>query len=267
MIRELLEKYGLKADPEQGQHFLASEPILDQQIDAASIEPGDTILEIGGGLGTLTERLANKADKVITVETDDQLVSIMKDRLSSYENIEIINGDIMQIEWPSFDRCVSNPPYHLSSELIEDLGKRQTFNIMILQKQFADRLAAEPGESGYSRLTVMARYYFIPIILQSVPADRFYPQPEVDSAMVKLFPRKERHGITNEEHFFMTTRALFTHKRKKVRNAIVDARNILDVEKDDIKPLRDAVPHSEERVINLDIPAIHDISTFLEDRL
>jgi len=138
---------------------------------------------------------------------------------------------------------------------------------MILQQQFADRLTAEPGEDGYSRLTVLARYYFIPVVQQTISAEYFYPKPEIDSALVKLFPNEQRHGIENTDQFFTVTRALFTHKRKKVRNAVVDARNILAVEKDDIKPLRDAVPHSEQRVINLDIPAIHEISQFLEDEL
>ncbi|MCJ7429097.1 MAG: 16S rRNA (adenine(1518)-N(6)/adenine(1519)-N(6))-dimethyltransferase RsmA [Candidatus Nanohaloarchaeota archaeon QJJ-5] len=267
MIQELLARYGIEADKQQGQHFLASERILDKEVDAADIEADDVVLEIGAGLGTLTERLAEKADRVIAVEKDQNLVSVLEDRLSTYDNVTITQGDIMDMEWPSFDRCVSNPPYHLSSELIEALGTRQRFSVMVLQKQFADRLTAEPGEDGYSRLTVMARYYFIPVVLETVGADLFYPRPEVDSSLVKLYPRKDRHGIQDEEAFFRTSRALFTHKRKKVRNAVVDARHILNTEKDKVKAVRDEVPHSEQRVINLDIPAINDICQFLEDEL
>jgi 16S rRNA (adenine1518-N6/adenine1519-N6)-dimethyltransferase len=267
MIKELLREYDLEPDTFQGQHFLDAERILEQEVDEAEVDDTDTVLEVGTGLGTLTKKIAERAGTVYTVEKDKRIVRKLRDILQGYDNIELVQGDVLDIELPAFDTCVSNPPYHISSELIELLGENKALSVLTLQQAFAQRLVAAPGSGDYSRLTVMTNYHFIPVYIQDISADYFYPRPDVDSALVKLYPREKQFGIDDSERFFTLVAALFTNKRKKTRNAFVDGRHILDIDKDHAKGLRDDLPHSEERVINLEMKQLAETSAFLEDKL
>lgn len=267
MIEDLLRRYDIRLDTDQGQHFLDDEALLRREVDEADLDGDETVLEIGAGLGTLTKEIARQADLVHAVERDTRLIDALEQETGGFENIEIIEGDILEIDWPDFDICISNPPYEISAELIERLGRAGKLSVLTLQKAFAQKLVAEPGSGEYSRMTVMANYYFIPVYLQDIPAASFSPEPEVESALVKLFPREKKPETGDEEAFFTLVRALFTHKRKKVRNAFVDARHILDITKDRGKELQDELPYSEERVINLDLQQLAEISSWLEGRL
>jgi len=267
MIQQLLDKYRFQPDEHRDQHFLNSERILQEAVDQAEIENGDVVLEIGAGMGILTHKLAEQAQNVYAVENDEKLIKILRNEFENHNNVEIIHGDIMSVEWPEYDKCVSNPPYHLSSELVEMLGERQKLSVLSFQQEFAERLVAEPGSSDYSRLTVMANYYFIPVYLQDIPSSAFYPPPDVDSALVKLFPRPNKFGIEDKDRFFRIVKALFIHRRKKVRNAFVDSRHIFEIEKDTAKQLRDKLPYSEERVINLHVKQLAELAAKLDDML
>ncbi len=262
MIRDLLKKHHITPDTGQDQHFLDDETVLDRELQEAEINDSDTVLEVGGGIGSLTKKLAKAADHVYVIEKDTRLVEILEDELSGFDNVDIIEGDALKVDWPAFDKCVSNPPYHLSSELIERLGEKQKLSVLSLQKEFADRLVAKPGSSDYSAISIRANYHFIPVFLQPIAKDRFYPAPEVESALVKLYPRKKKFGIHDEDLFFQVVRALFTNKRKKVRNAFVDARHILGIEKDEAKSVRDDLPYSEERVINLEMKQLAELANY-----
>ncbi len=267
MIEDLLRRYDIRLDTDQGQHFLDDETVLRREVDEADLSGDETVLEIGAGLGTLTTEIARQAGTVRAVERDKRLIDALEQETGRFDNIEIIEGDVLELEWPAFDVCISNPPYEISAELIERLGKEGKLSVLTLQRAFAQKLIVEPGSSAYSRMTVMANYYFIPVYLQDVPAASFYPEPDVESALVKLFPREKKPDTADEDTFFTIVRALFTHKRKKVRNAFVDARHILDISKDRGKELRDDVPYSEERVINLQLKQLAEISSWLEGRL
>lgn len=262
MIRDLLQKHRITPDTDQDQHFLDDETVLQQEVQEAEIDGSDIVLEIGGGLGSLTKKLAEKAGQVYVIEKDPRLIDVLEDELDGLDNIEIIEGDALEVDWPGFDRCVSNPPYHLSSELIERLGEEQKLSVLSLQKAFAERLVAEPGSSAYSSISIRANYHFIPVFLQTISRDSFYPPPEVKSALVKLYPRKKKFGIHDEDVFFTVVKALFTNKRKKVRNAFVDARHILGIDKDAAKAVRDDLPYSEERVINLEMKQLAELANY-----
>ncbi|MDY6770523.1 MAG: 16S rRNA (adenine(1518)-N(6)/adenine(1519)-N(6))-dimethyltransferase RsmA [Candidatus Nanohaloarchaea archaeon] len=266
MIKETLQRHGLEPDPQQGQHFLADERILQQEVREAEVSADDTLLEIGAGIGNLTRKLTAAAGHVHAVERDKRMVAALREELDGIDNVDVIEGDILELDWPEFDKCVSNPPYEISSELIERLGKAGQLSVLTLQQAFAEKLVAEPGSSGYSRISVLANYHFIPVYIRDVSRESFYPPPEVDSALLKLFPREKQFGIEDEDAFFEVVRALFTHKRKKVRNAFVDSRHILDMDKDAAKAMRDDLPHSEERVINLDLQKLAEVTAFLEDK-
>ncbi|MFQ3275377.1 MAG: 16S rRNA (adenine1518-N6/adenine1519-N6)-dimethyltransferase, partial [Candidatus Nanohaloarchaea archaeon] len=230
-----LRKLGIK--PVKGQNFLTSEVIVEALVEAGEVEEKE-VLEIGAGTGAITQKLSRKAEKVYAVENNSVLAKHLKEEFED-SNVEVVQEDILEYEIPDIDRCVSNIPFHLSSEIIEKLGEEQIQSALIVQDDLADRIVAEPGESDYGRFTVLANYYFIPVKLRTVPSSSFEPEPEVQTAIVKLYPNEERHGVEDEEFFFKIVRALFTHKRKKVRNAFVDARHILEISKDEAKEIRD----------------------------
>lgn len=268
MIEKLLQKHGVSPNTEMDQHFLDSEEVLEKEIEEADMGEEDVVLEIGAGLGNLTEKLSEKAGKVIAVEKDSRLAEILREKFKD-SNVEIVEGDFLKIqeELPDFDKCVSNPPYNLSSDIVETLGEKGKLSVLLLQKDFAKKLVAKPGSSSYVFFTVLTNFYFIPVYIRDVPSRSFVPEPEVDSALVKLFPRKTRFGVEDDEFFLKVVKSLFTHRRKKVRNAVVDSRHILGASKEKLKEIRDSVPHSEERPVNLDIKKIADICKYLENEI
>lgn len=260
-VVEELRQIGFQ--PSKGQNFLNSEAVIEALVEAGEVED-QKVLEIGAGTGAITEKLAEKAEKVYAVEKDTALFNLLEEKFSERDDVELANQDILEYDLPEVDRCVSNLPFEVSSEILELLGKQQVQSALILQKELAERIIAEPGSSDYSHLTVMVNYYFIPVKLRDVSSSSYYPEPEVDTSIVKLYPNKQRHGVEDEEKFFQVSKALFTHKRKKVRNAFVDARNILGISKEEAKQLRDELPNSEERVVNLDIKKLGEIVDFLD---
>lgn len=262
MIERTLRELGVK--PVRGQNFLTSETVIEALVKAGETED-KTVLEIGAGTGAITEKLIEESETVYALETDHTLFKHLEDE---FPEAEIVNQDFLEYEISSdVDRCVSNLPFQISSEAVEKLGRHQIQSALILQEELADRMVAEPGSSDYSHFTVMVNYYFVPVKLRTVSGSNYYPSPEVETAIVKLYPNRERHGVEDEEFFFKLSRALFTHSRKKTRNAFVDARHILDIEKERAKELRDEIPHSEERVVTLEIIDLKEIAEFLEDRI
>lgn len=267
MIKDILKKHNLYLESGRDQFYMDSERILDQEVEEAGIEKGDVVLEIGAGVGTLTKKLAEKAKKVYAIENDPEVVQALKEEIKNYDNIEIIPKDALKIDFPEFDKCVSNIPYSISSEVIEKLSKYGKLSVISLQKEFAERLVAEPGSRDYSRITIRARFRFLPVMIREVSRDYFFPKPDVDSAIVKLYPRKSEFEVENEEFFFKTVKALFIHKNKKVRNSFYDSRRFFDLNKDKAKEIRDDLPNSEEKVFTLNIKELAEISKFLERSL
>lgn len=255
-IRNELKQLGIK--PVKGQHFLISEPIVKALVEAGEVKDQD-VLEIGAGTGVITEELSKKASKVFAVEKDRKLARHLMEKFSDQGEIEVVEADILERDIEDFDRCVANLPFQISSEVIEMLGEKQVQSSLIVQKDFAEKIVAEPGSSKYGFTTVKANYYFIPVKLRDVSSRNYHPEPEVDTSILKLYPNKERHRVEDEDMFFKVAKALFTHDRKKLRNAFVDARHMLALEKDEAKEMRDELPHSEERVVNLDVKKISEV--------
>lgn len=263
-LKKTLKELGIK--PVRGQNFLISDPVVTSLVEAGDVE-GRKVLEIGAGTGVITEELAEEAEKVQAVEKNTVLAEHLEERFSEYDNVEVEEDDILDYDFSGFDRCVSNLPFQLTSNILEKLGENQVQSALIVQDELADKIVAEPGSSNYGRFTIRMNYYFIPVKIRTAGKTNFHPAPEVDAAIIKLFPNKDRHGVENEEYFFETVRALFTHRRKKVRNAFVDARHIFEIEKDRAKELRDDVPNSEERVNELEVIQLKEITEFLDDEI
>lgn len=252
-----LKKLGIK--PVKGQNFLKSPHIAQALVKAGEVE-NQTVLEIGPGTGNITEKLAENAKKVYAVEKSPKLAQHLKQKFEDQENVEIINKDFAKYEIPEeIDRCVSNPPFQHATQIIERLGEKQIQTALILQEELADKIVAEPGNTKYKHFSIQTQYYFLPVKTQTITSRNYHPQPEVNTAIVKLYPNQDRHGIQNREEFLQFAKALFTHKMKKTRNSLVDARNILNQDKETLKNIRDQLPHSEERVINLDIKKLDEL--------
>ena len=229
LVRFLLKKYNIKGGTFD-QHFLIDPGYLDRIVAAADLRPEDVVLEIGAGIGNLTERLARKARKVIAVELDPTLVRVLHDRFDEVENIKIIAGDALKIDFPEFDKVVSNLPYSISSEITFKLLRHKfKLGILMYQYEFAVRMVSLPNCKDYSRLTVDTCYFADASILMKVPKSAFQPTPEVDSAVVKLVPRPAPFEVKDQAFFMDFVAAVFSQRRKKLRNAILNTNHVLKI--------------------------------------
>jgi 16S rRNA (adenine1518-N6/adenine1519-N6)-dimethyltransferase len=212
----------------------------------------DVVLEVGAGFGFLTQLLSSECKKVIAVEVDPQLVSFLRKQLHSLQNVDLIEGDILKVALPPFNKVVSAPPYSISSPLLFRLLERNFDSaVLILQKEFAERLAASVGSKDYGRLTVTIYYRADVELLDYVPRTMFYPPPDVDSMMVRLKPRAPPFQVDDEETFFELVRALFTQRNKKVRNALILFLRKREITGRDAVELADSTVYSAKRVREL----------------
>jgi len=229
-LKNLLAKYDIKPTKKLGQNFLVSKKALEDIVRLAELEPADQVLEVGGGVGTLTRKLASKVTKVWTVEKDPCLYQILKqESLKEFSNVEIISADIRDLFKGGilkFDHCnlnfdykvVSNLPYYLSSFLIRKFLEAQPKPIKIvltLQKELAERICAQPGQM--SILAVAVQFYSNPSLGPTIPKTHFYPSPKVDSRILILNDICSLEDV-EEESFFGVVRAGFGHKRKTLAN-------------------------------------------------
>jgi 16S rRNA (adenine1518-N6/adenine1519-N6)-dimethyltransferase len=248
------------------QHFLTDTVYLDRIVIAAELKPEDVVLEIGAGIGNLTERLAKKAKKVIAIEVDPVLVNVLHDRFDKIGNIEIIAGDALKVDFPEFDKVVSNLPYSISSEItFKLLHYKFKLGILMYQFEFAARMVSPPNRKDYSRLTVDTFYFADASILMKVPKGAFQPAPEVDSAVVKLIPRPAPFEVKDETFFMEFITAVFSQRRKKLRNAILNTNYILKIPC--IKELIGQLPEEfmNKRAENLTPEQLAKISNLIVD--
>jgi 16S rRNA (adenine1518-N6/adenine1519-N6)-dimethyltransferase len=216
-----LRKYGIKLSRRAGQHQVVDPIVLEKMVDHARLSREDVVLEIGPGIGNLTRLLAQHAGKVISVERDRRFVRVLRAQLRSLRNVQIVHGDALRIEFPKFDKVVANLPYGISSDITFRLLEHKfELAVLMYQREFAERLVANPGSDSYSRLTVNTYYRAQVELLDEVPPEAFVPRPKVTSAIVRLRPREPPFQVKDEQIFFKVVRALFQHRRQRVRNAL-----------------------------------------------
>ena len=250
--KHLLRLYGFFPKKRLGQHFTVNSDMLQRLVSHASITKDDIVLEVGAGLGFLTQLLSSKCKKVIAVEVDPKLVRILRKQLHSLQNVDLIEGDILKVSLPPFNKVVSAPPYSISSPLLFRLLERKfDWAVLILQKEFAERLAASVGSKDYGRLTVTIYYRADVELLDYVPRTMFYPPPDVDSMMVRLKPRGSPFQVDDEETFFELVRTLFTQRNKKVRNALIPFLRKRGINGKEVVELADSTIYSAKRVREL----------------
>ena len=227
----LRARAGIAGDPDADQHFLVDDRVLDR-LPAYATEAGfDTahVLEIGGGTGALTDRLLVVADRVTVIERDPTLAAFLREEFAEAcesERLDVIEGDALKVALPEFTTSVSNLPYGVSSEIAFRLLPRGKPLVLTFQLEFAERMAAEPGTPEYGRLSVTAGHYADVEVVETVPKEAFDPQPAVESAVVRTRPRDPAYSVPDDEFFMDFLRAVFTQRRKTMRNAIRNTAHI-----------------------------------------
>lgn len=233
--KEIMQKYGFSLKKSLGQNFLIDQNILWNIVSAANLDESKGVLEIGPGIGALTEQLASQAGKVVAIEIDQRLMVILQETLSAYEHVEVIHGDVLKLDLKSIAKehfaglknfsVVANLPYYVTTPIIMKLLEEQLplENIVVMiQKEVAERLGAKPGGKDYGSLSVAVQFYCEPEIISIVPRTVFIPQPNVDSAVIRLKVRKEPPvSLLNRNHFFDVVQAAFAQRRKTLYNNLL----------------------------------------------
>ncbi|CEQ25660.1 KsgA/Dim1 family 16S ribosomal RNA methyltransferase [[Clostridium] sordellii] len=231
--KEVVDKHGFKFSKSLGQNFLIDDNVIDRILDGARLSKGDKIIEVGPGIGTLTREMGRVADKVVAIEIDKTLIPILKDTLDEFENIEVINQDILKVNVEDLVKeklnggsvkLVANLPYYITTPIVmkfleEDIPV--TDIVVMVQKEVADRMNANPGTKDYGALSVAVQYYCDTEIVAKAPRHMFIPQPNVDSTVIGLHVREERkYNVDSEDIFFKTVKAAFGQRRKTLLNAL-----------------------------------------------
>ncbi|WP_302488863.1 16S rRNA (adenine(1518)-N(6)/adenine(1519)-N(6))-dimethyltransferase RsmA [uncultured Mitsuokella sp.] len=225
----ILKAFGLRMSKKLGQNFLIDARIVQGIVDAAEIQPGDRVLEIGPGIGTLTQGLAEAGADVTAVELDKKLPAVLKETLKAYDNVRIVPGDILKVNIPEIMgegpfKVAANLPYYITTPILMTLLERHlpiTQMVTMVQKEVAERMTARPGSRIYGALSVAVQYYTEPEIVLDVPPRSFIPAPEVMSVVVSCRVRKEPAvKVSDEKLFFRVVKAAFGQRRKTLMNAL-----------------------------------------------
>ncbi len=243
----IINKYGFSFHKRLGQNFLVDEHVLDKIVDAALIEESDGVIEIGPGIGTMTQRLCEAASKVVAIEIDRELIPILDETLSEYDNVKIINADVMKTDLEKIIReeltgmdvkIVANLPYYITTPIVMSLLESRlpvsAITIMV-QKEVAQRMQAQPGGKDYGALSLAVQYYADIYLAANVPPNCFMPRPKVGSSVIRLSIRKSPDvEVADEKLMFALIRAAFNQRRKTLVNAVTNYDG-LDYSREDIE--------------------------------
>jgi len=221
----LLARAGVRGDPNRDQHFLVDDRVLDRLPSYLPEGEGvrEHVLEVGAGNGALTARLLEACERVTAVERDPELAAFLREEFAdevAAGDLTVIEGDALEVELPEFSASVSNLPYGVSSEIafrLLPLGKPL---VLMFQREFAERMVADAGTDDYGRLSVSAQHYADVEIVEPLPKEAFDPQPAVESAVVRALPRDPEYDVDDEAFFLDFVKAVFTQRRKTMRNAV-----------------------------------------------
>lgn len=245
-VRSALESIGKRPNKRLGQHFLLDDRVIRRQVELAELERGETVLEIGPGIGNLTEEILRHGVKVVAVEQDPGFCAFLRRRFG--DRVELIQGDAVKAFLPEFDKVVSNLPYQISSPItFKLLDEGFECAVLMLQREFAERMVARPGTPEYGRLSVGVYYRAECEVVLDVSRNSFWPQPRVDSCVVKLTPRPPPFRVRDERAFFRVTQALFSHRRKKASNCLETDPAVREYVVPATKEALRSLPHASER--------------------
>ncbi|RXZ79317.1 16S rRNA (adenine(1518)-N(6)/adenine(1519)-N(6))-dimethyltransferase RsmA [Paenibacillaceae bacterium] len=233
--KDIIARHGFSFKKSLGQNFLIDQNILRLIVEAAELDPSQGVLEIGPGIGALTQQLAMKAGKVTAIEIDNRLIPILQEVLQEHDHVNIIHGDVLKLDLAAlFEQqfaavsgvsVVANLPYYVTTPILMKLLEEKLplkHIVVMIQKEVAERMAASPGSKTYGSLSVAVQYYCVPKLVCTVPHTVFIPQPNVDSAVIKLSLRdKPAVHVTDEARFFKVVQACFAQRRKTLMNNLI----------------------------------------------
>lgn len=233
--REILQKHGFRFKKSLGQNFLTEPNILHKIVETAAIDKETNIIEVGPGIGALTEQLARAGKKVLAFEIDDRLIPVLAETMAPYDNVEVLHQDILKADLretaDKFDdgpiKVVANLPYYITTPIMMHILESElpvAEMVVMMQREVADRISAEPGTKAYGSLTIAVQYYMEAQLAFIVPKTVFIPQPNVDSAILKLTRRETPAvSVANEKEFFRLTKAAFQLRRKTLWNNLLSS--------------------------------------------
>lgn len=236
ITKQMLLHYGLNPKKKFGQNFLINEDILDNIVDISGVSSEDDVIEIGPGIGALTAKLAKRAHKVLAVEIDHELISVLSQTLANYTNISILKSDILKVDFDEVIKrfglnidhikIVANLPYYITTPILLFLLKQKEVHFesitVMVQKEVAERMTSAPGNKDYGSLTLLIQYYMNAELVLKVDKTCFMPQPKVDSAVVNLTKKSNFVRFNNERSLFKVIRECFNHRRKNLLNNLVN---------------------------------------------
>ena len=236
VIKAILAESGFRFSKSLGQNFLIDDNVLDEMIANSHIDKTSNILEIGPGFGTLTQRLCMSAGKVVSVEIDETVIPVLKENTKEFDNLKIINSDVLKLDLKKlieeeFDggevKVIANLPYYITTPIIMGLLERElpvSMLVVMIQKEVADRICAQPSTKDYGAITIAVNYYSEPEIIVNVPPSSFIPQPKVYSSVIKLNMRQEPLvNVKDTKKFFGVVKASFAQRRKTLPNALYNS--------------------------------------------
>ena len=248
--QQLLQTFQITPNKLLGQNFMVAPTFYPVLARYAELSLSDVVLDAGAGFGFLSTFLADKCQDVVAVEKDPQLAEVIRHKTNPFDNVTVIEGDMIKINLPHFNKVIAAPPYYLSSKLVLFLLERNIdCAVLIVQKEFANRLIADVGSENYSWLTVVIAQKAHVELLDSVPKDMFYPQPEVDSIIIRIKPwQKPLFILKNPLFFEQMVKWLFTERNKKLSNALEPfIKNTLNMGKQDFQKTVQTLPYHEMR--------------------
>jgi len=255
VIRNIMSKSGIKFNKGLGQNFLTDDSVLEDIVLGSDIDENTAVIEVGPGIGCLTQALAEKAGKVVSIEIDKGLIPLLNSLFVAYNNVEIVEGDILKTDLKALIstfgdmkvRVAANLPYYITTPIIMKLLEEDlpilSITVMV-QKEVAERIVAKPGGKDYGALSVAVQYYSDAEIIREVPADCFMPPPKVDSAVVKMVLGKKDLGV-EEKKFFRLVKAAFAQRRKTLINSI-DGSNFYQMNKQQLKEAVESIGLDEK---------------------
>lgn len=265
--REILEKYGLSAKKSLGQNFIIDTNILRNIVQTAKVDEHTTVIEVGPGIGALTEQIAKEAKEVFAFEIDDRFLPVLEDTLSPYENVTVFHQDILKVDFKQFEKeylkdvsrlvVIANLPYYITTPIIMHLIESSLpveEMVLMMQKEVASRLEAVPSTKAYGSLSIAIQYYMDVEVAFTVPRTVFMPQPNVDSAIIHLNTLENPPvDVENEELFFKIVRASFEQRRKTIWNNLRKAMDDKSKEDELKKAFEDAEINPQRRGESLTI--------------
>ena len=263
-VKAILESLGKRANKRLGQNFLLDDHVIGRSVELAELNSKDTVLEIGPGLGNLTERLLESGAEVVAIEQDPAFVKFLEKRFGA--RVKLVQADAVKAFLPSFNKVVSNLPYQISSPItFKLLDAGFDVAVLMLQKEFAERMVAKSGTPEYGRLSVGVYYRASCEIALKVPPHAFWPQPGVDSCVVRLVPKKEPFEVIDTVAFSKVTQAIFSHRRKKISNCLKVDPAVSGYMRPDIEQELEMLPYASKRAEELTPEMIGELSdAFLE---